>query len=130
MLAGYGATCQNQSAIVIRTVEKNNMKQIYIISLLVLAGACSNPGAKSLATPGTSYAEAHAAALAAIELASANGHAWSTPDVLLAQGAAAAAEGDNDLAIQLTDKARIQAELSIQQAKHEESAWTERVLSD
>ena len=106
------------------------MKQIYLISLLVLAGACSNPGAKSSAAPSASYAEAHAAALAAIELSASSGHAWSSSEVLLAEGAAAAAEGDNDLAIQLTDKARVQAELSIQQAKFEKSAWKERILSD
>ena len=113
-----------------QAIGKMTMKQIYLISLLVLAGACSNPSAKSLSAPSSSYAEAHAAAVAAIELAAASGHAWSTSEVLLAEGATAAAEGDNDLAIELTDKARVQAELSIQQAKHEESAWTERVLSD
>jgi hypothetical protein len=106
------------------------MKQIYLISLLVLAGACSTPATKSLPAPSSSYAEAHAAAVAAMELAQAHGHAWSSSEVLLAEGAAAAEAGDNDLAIQLADKARVQAELSIQQAKLEESAWTERVLSD
>ena len=106
------------------------MKQIYLISLLVLAGACSSPGAKSSSAPSSSYAEAHAAAQAAIELAYVSGHAWSSSEVLLAEGVAAAEAGDNDLAIQLADKARIQAELSIQQAKFEESAWSERVLSE
>lgn len=106
------------------------MKQIYLIALLVLAAACSTPGAQSLSAPSSSYAEVHAAAVAAIELAQAQGHAWSTSEVLLAEGAAAAAEGDNDLAIQLTDKARVQAELSIQQAEFEKGAWSERVLSD
>lgn len=138
MLAGCDATCQNQSGIVARPLEKITMKQIYIVSLLVLASACSYPGAKSeeqvsaqsLAVPSTSYAEAHAAAVAAIELSAASGHAWSSSEVLLAEGVAAAAEGDNDLAIQLTDKARVQAELSIQQASFEESAWSERVLSE
>lgn len=130
MLAGCDATCQNQSGFVARPLEKITMKQIYLISLLVLAGACSNPSAKSLSAPSPSYAEAHAAALAAIELSAASGHAWSSSEVLLAEGAAAAAEGNHDLAIQLTDKARMQAELSIQQAEFEESAWSERVLSE
>jgi len=106
------------------------MKQTYLISLLVLVAACSTPGAQSLSTTSSSYAEAHAAAVAAIELAQAHGHAWSSSEVLLAEGAAAAAQGDNDLAIQLTDKARVQAELSIQQAEFEKSAWAERVLSN
>jgi len=130
MLAGCDATCQNQSGIVARPLEKITMKQLYLISLLVLAGACSSPGAKSSSAPSSSYADAHAAAQAAIELSAASGHAWSSSEVLLAEGAAAAEAGDNDLAIQLADKARIQAELSIQQAKFEESAWSERVLSE
>jgi len=113
-----------------QAIGKMTMKQIYLISLLVLAGACSNPGTKSLSAPSSSYTEAHAAAVAAIELAYANGHAWSSSEVLLAEGAAAAEVGDNDLAIELADRARVQAELSIQQANFEESAWTERVLSD
>ena len=80
--------------------------------------------------PSASYAEAHAAAVSAIDEATALGHAWSTSDVLLKEGAAAAAEGNEDLAIQLTDEARIQADLSIQQAEFEKGAWSERVLSD
>lgn len=95
------------------------MKQIFLVSLFVLTGACGDQdnGAEEPVTsqsvpaaidefeepaPSTSYAEAHAAAAA----------------------------GGDELAIQLTDKARIQAELSIRQAEIEEGAWTERVLSD
>lgn len=123
------------------------MKQIFPVSIFVLASACSYPvdnaeeqvSNQSLPAvtdeykepvPSTSYAEAHAAAVAAIELSAARGHAWSTSDVLLQEAATAAAEGDEKLAIQLADKARIQAELSVRQAEFEESAWTERVLSD
>lgn len=123
------------------------MKQIFLVSLFVLAGACGdqdNDAEEPVTSqsvpaaidefeepaPSTSYAEAHAAAVEAIEIAASRGHAWSTADVLLEEGAAAAAAGDDKLAIQLTDKARVQAELSIRQAEFEEGAWTERVLSD
>lgn len=123
------------------------MKAVILIALLVLASACSNSGDNDqdpapvqspTATvieyedpaPSTSYAEAYAAAVAAMEASAARGHAWSTAGVLLEQGAAAAADGDDELAIELADKARIQADLSVRQADFEESAWVERVLSD
>ena len=122
------------------------MKQIFIISLFVFLSSCgeakdtadeqvSAPAPSTMdeyvtPAPSASYAEAHAAAVSAIDEATALGHAWSTSDVLLKEGAAAAAEGNEDLAIQLTDEARIQADLSIQQAEFEKGAWSERVLSD
>jgi len=123
------------------------MKQILLISLFVLVSSCgkSNDAVENQAsappvvatmdeyvvpTPSSSYAEAHAAAVSAIDAAAALGHAWSTSDALLKEGAAAAAEGDEKLAIQRTDEARIQADLSILQAEFEKDAWSERVLSD
>ena len=123
------------------------MKQLFLISLIILASACgdSNDTAHQRATvpslpavadayvkpaPSASYDEAHAAAVASIGLSNSVGHAWSTADALLAEGAEAAAAGDEELAILLTDKARLQADLSIRQAEHEDGAWTERVLSD
>jgi len=123
------------------------MKQILLISLFVLVSSCgesndtvdeqasAQPVAATMGEyvvpePSTSYAEAHDAAVSAIDEAAALGHAWSTSDALLKEGAAAAAEGDEELAIQLTDEARIQADLSIRQAEFEKGAWSERVLSD
>ena len=128
-------------------LEIVTMKQMFLISLFVLLSSCgeskvtadeqvSAPAKPSTMdeyvtpAPSASYAEAHAAAVSAIDEAAALGHAWSTSDVLLKEGAAAAAEGNEDLAIQLTDEARIQADLSIQQAEFEKGAWSERVLSD
>ena len=123
------------------------MKQIFLIALFVLVSSCGElkDAAEEQVSapqipvvmdeyvapaPSTSYAEAHAAAVSSIDEAAALGHAWSTSDVLLKEGAAAAAEGNEELAIQLTDNARIQAELSIRQARFEERAWTQRVLSE
>lgn len=123
------------------------MKQIFLVSLFVLLSSCgestdtadeqvsapAKPAAMDeyvVPAPSASYAAAHAAALSAIDAAAALGHAWSTSDVLLKEGVAAAAEGNEDLAIQLTDEARIQADLSIRQAEFEKGAWSERVLSD
>ena len=123
------------------------MKQLFLTSLIILASACGDsddtahqraavPSLPAVAdayvkpAPSTSYDEAHAAAVASIGLSNSVGHAWSTADALLAEGAEAAAAGNEELAILLTDKARLQADLSIRQAEHEDGAWTERVLSD
>jgi len=98
--------------------------------MILVTGACSTQNDNVRAPgPGSSYAEAHAAAVAAIEYSAERGHAWSTADALLEQAVTAAAEGDNARAIQLADGARIQAELAARQADIEEQIWTERVLS-
>ena len=128
----------------IAVVRCHCMKQLFLIPLIFLASACGDSAdtAQQQASvpavadeyekpaPSTSYEEAHAAAVASIGLSNSVGHAWSTADALLAEGAEAAAAGDEELAILLTDKARMQADLSIRQAEHEDGAWTERVLSD
>ena len=126
------------------------MKRLFMLSLLLLLGACggSADNADNAAAPAqlepavaviedytapepsTSYEEAHAAAVAAIEHSAALGHAWTTSDALLKQAVSAAADGDSDQAIQLADAARVQAELAARQAVTEETAWRERVLSD
>jgi len=139
--AGWAATLRAMP------LEIMTMKQIFLISLFILASSCgdSKDAAEEQVAapqipvvmdeyvapaPSTTYAEAHVAAVAAINEAAVLGHAWSTSDALLKDGATAAEEGNEELAIQLTDNARIQAELSIRQAKFEEGAWSERVLSE
>lgn len=123
------------------------VKQIVFVATVIVVSACGDSVdsteeqavAESSAVvaeeyvppaPSTSYAEAHAAALEAIEISTSRGYAWSTSDALLAQGVAAAAEGNEKLAIEFADRARIQAELAIRQADFEEGAWSERVLSN
>ncbi len=107
------------------------MKQVFFISILFLTGACDDRDYDiDEQVASNSYAEARAAAVAAIEVSAARGHEWSTSGALLKEAAAAKAAGDDGLAIRLADRARIQAELSIRQADIEASAWTERVLSD
>ena len=112
------------------------MKQMYLVPLLLMLGACSGSTVKEqlpdTAEPAASvsYEDAHAAAVKAIEYSAERGHAWSTSDTLLEQAVAAAAEGDEELAIQLADSARMQAELAVQQADTEEKIWMERVLAD
>lgn len=103
--------------------------QGFLVVALVLAGACATPGVNPPA-PSASYAEAHAAAVTAIDTSAARGHAWSTSDALLKKAVNAAATGDEDLAIQLADSARVQAELATRQADVEEEIWSERVLSN
>ena len=77
-----------------------------------------------------SYEEAHAAAVAAIQLAGEKGHAWNTSDNLLNEAVAAAASGDEALAISLADEARIQAALAAAQADREALAWRDSAISE
>ena len=120
------------------------MKQLLYVSLFLLIGACTKPDdngqapapvptammQEEPAKPSASYEEAHAAAVAAIDYSVTRGHAWSTSDALLEQAVAANADGNDALAIELADSARIQAELAAKQADIEEGTWQERVLSD
>ena len=104
------------------------MKRMILTALFILLGACSTSSGTEQ-SPDVSYAKAHAAAVAAIEHSAAKAHAWNTTDALLEQASAAAAAGDEKRAIQLADKARIQAELAAKQADSEAEIWEERVLS-
>jgi hypothetical protein len=110
------------------------MKQVFLIAVLVLTSACAtsqdNVSAQAESASVNSYDEAHAAAVAAIEYSAARGHAWSTADTYLAQAEAANADGNDELAIELADSARMQAELAAKQADIEEKTWSGRVLSD
>ncbi len=113
------------------------MKQLFfLVPLLLTLWACGGTTVKEQApdatepAASTSYEDAHAAAVRAIEHSAERGHAWSTSDALLEQAVAAAADGDENRAIQLADSARMQAELAVQQADTEEKIWMERVLSD
>ena len=80
--------------------------------------------------PSNSYAEAYAAATAAIEIAGARGHAWTTSDQLMEDAKLAAASGDEDRAIILTDEARWHAQLAVIQADREALSWRGSVISD
>ena len=82
------------------------------------------------APPSASYVEAKDSALAAISTSEEKGHAWTTADLLLEQAATAAAQGDEEGAIQLADDARIQAELAAAQADSEANAWRDRVITE
>ena len=122
------------------------MKHLFFISLFLLIGACtgsddSGPEAERVqtlpvaiedepATPSSSFEEAHAAAVAAIDYSAQRGHAWTTSDALLEQALAANADGNEELAIELADSARIHAELAAKQSDIEEDSWQDRVLSD
>jgi hypothetical protein len=108
----------------------NHMKQIFLITIIVLTGACASSNETTSIQAETSYADAHAAAVAAIEYSAERGHAWSTSDALLEQAVAANAEGNEALAIELANSARMQAEIAAEQANIEERTWSDRVLSD
>jgi hypothetical protein len=123
------------------------MKTFYLISLFLMLAACGKPAEDSQSpeaartspvvaeayeapAPSKSYSEAHAAAVTAIEYSVERGHAWSTADDLLKEAVAADEEGDDDAAMKLADRARVQAELAVRQADVEEATWRMRVLSN
>ena len=112
------------------STETNHMKQIFLITIIVLTGACASSYGTTSNQAEPSYADAHAAAVAAIEYSAERGHAWSTSDALLEQAVAANAEGNEALAIELALSARMQAEIAAEQANIEERTWSDRVLSD
>ena len=123
------------------------MNRLLFLLLVLALGGCgksstdettASPGAaasgvavkEDTASPGSTYEDAHAAAIAAISISEEKGHAWNSSDALLEQAIAAAADGDLNRAIQLADDAREQAELAAEQADFEAVAWRDRVLSD
>jgi hypothetical protein len=85
---------------------------------------------KIIADPSTSYAAAHAAALSAMQTAADKGHAWNTADKLIDEAVAAAANGDEPLALKLADEARMHALLAIAQADRQVHDWRARVITD
>ncbi len=121
------------------------MRKLIVLSLAVIVSACGGEN-KEPATAETtepaipvstvnteasnSYDEAHAAAVAAIEIASQKQHAWTTSDQLIKDAAKAAEDGDEALAIVLADEARILAELAAIQAEESAKTWRDAVISD
>ena len=98
------------------------------VILLALASSLAACGGESQSDSG--YEDAHAAAVAAIDIATERGHAWMTSDQLIEDAANAAAEGDETRAILLADEARIHAELAVVQADNEAATWHDRVISE
>ncbi len=105
------------------------MRKQIVLLLAVIVSACGGESEDS-AEPGSSYDAAHAAAVAAMDVATQKGHAWLTSDQLIQDAAKAAEEGDESLAISLADEARIHAELAAIQADKEAQAWRDRVISE
>lgn len=96
--------------------------------LLALASILAACGGETQSDNG--YEDAHAAAVAAMDIATERGHAWMTSDQLIEDAAKAAAEGDETRAILLADEARIHAELAVIQADNEAATWHDRVISE
>lgn len=119
------------------------MRKLTVLSLAVILSACGGekqapaPTAER-ATPvstvntktSDSYDEAHAAAVAAIDIASQKRSVWTTSGQLINEAAKAAASGDEVLAIALADEARIHAELAVIQAEESAATWRDAVISD
>lgn len=101
------------------------MRKAILLALASILTACGGETQSDNA-----YEEAHAAAVAAMEIATESGHAWITSDQLIEDAAKAAAEGDEARAILLADEARIHAELAVVQADTEAATWRDRVISE
>ena len=101
------------------------MHKAILLALLSVLVACGGETETKSA-----YEDAHAAAVAAMDIAAERGHAWMTSDQLIKDAAQAAADGDEALAIQLADEARIHAELAVIQADTEATAWRDKVISE
>ena len=117
------------------------MRIFFILLPAIFVAACGGPGDEPVAAavaeapvintePSKSYAEAHVAALAAMQIAADKGHAWNTSDQLIKEAAEASDSGDEALAIALADEARIHAALAAAQAEREAATWRNNVISD
>jgi hypothetical protein len=100
------------------------MRKAILLALASILTACG--GETQSDSP---YEEAHAAAVAAMDIAAERGHAWMTSDQLIKDAEKAAADGDEARAILLADEARIHAELAVIQADKEAVAWRDKVIS-
>jgi hypothetical protein len=117
------------------------------IALLILCGAalsaCSEQSSTETAAggpaaapdeisgqaSGTTFDTAYAAATDALAVAAANRNVWSKTENILEQSKAANSEGRTDVAIELANEAKIQAELATDQALVEKDAWRSRILA-
>ena len=100
------------------------MRKAVLLALASILAAC---GGETQSV--NAYEDAHAAAVAAIDIAAERGHAWMTSDQLIKDAEKAAADGDEARAILLADEARIHAELAVIQADKEAETWRDKVIS-
>lgn len=91
------------------------------------AGALAAPAATGHASKAT-YEDAYRHAKTLAQQALRDDAAWTVTAPTLKQAEKAAAEGDYDHAEALADRAAALAELSMQQAKEQETAWKAAVL--
>jgi hypothetical protein len=88
------------------------------------------PGAIPSQASGATFDAAYAAAEEALAVAVANRNVWSKTENILEQSKAANSEGRTDVAIELANEAKIQAELATDQALAEKDAWRSRMLAE
>jgi len=78
--------------------------------------------------PSVSFADAYAAAEAALAEAAARRNVWSKTEGLLEQSKIAHDEGRQDDAVELANEARLQAELAVTQAISQKKDWQKNML--
>ena len=86
-----------------------------VMMLGVLAGCASTPKESAVDQGGAEASQAIAAAQAAIAKAKVNDWIWRDTEKFLKEAQDAAANGDNETAVKLADKARGQAEMAVNQ---------------
>lgn len=100
------------------------------ICMSVMAGCRQESSNSGVALPSDSFADAYAAAEAALAEAEANRNVWSKTDGLLQQSKIAYDEGRTEDAVELANEARLQAELALVQAISQETEWKSNLLSE
>jgi hypothetical protein len=88
------------------------------------------PGAIPSQASGATFDAAYAAAEEALAVAAANRNVWSKTENILEQSKAANSEGRTEVAIELANEAKIQAELATDQALAEKDEWRSRILTE
>lgn len=102
-----------------RTVFGGQLVAMFL--LLVLAGCASTPKESAVDQGSAEASQAIAAAEAAIAKAKANDWIWRDTEKFLKEAQDAAAQGDNETAVKLANKARSQAENAVNQYYLEEA---------
>ena len=76
----------------------------------------------------TEFEQRYAVAEELRQEAATRGYEWIETSALLEEAQQEAADGNTDAALELVEAARFQANAALQQAKHEEEAWQQRVV--
>lgn len=98
-------------------VNRPSLRPLLLVTLLIALTGCSTEFERRFDEAEQLRAEAAAA-----------GSEWLETGDLLQQAQLAASRDDLDVAMELVERARFQAEMAIKQAAREAATWTDRVV--